>query len=289
MRPTALSDWGAYRHEARYVFRDRRLRDFMSEEVRALTDGVGTWVESCNKSGGFEALARPDVPALTVSHHEYFVTRTGRERFVRAVEAAPAPLYTLCRGADLAEARGLIESRRLGVGRVRQVEVPFFSQRARIGMMLVEVVRPEGAQGRAALEAFWRSAPFPDDDYRAEITTPEPPARMRPGERAQLRFRVRNAGGFTWPARGDGRGMYQVNLGDRWMDSTATHIVNDLDGRASLAEDLPPGGEAELTLRVKAPEAPGDYVLEIDMIHEGITFFIDKGSTTLRMKVRVEP
>jgi hypothetical protein len=289
MRPTALSSWGAYRYETRYIFRDRRLRDFMTEETRALIDGVGVWVESGNKSNGFEALLRPDVPIVNVNHHEYFTTRTGREEFVRAVEPAPAPLYTLCWAGDFAQARELIESRKLAVGRVTPVELPFFSQRGRIGMMLIEVVRPADAEGRAALEAFWRSAPFPDYDYRAEITAADAPARMRAGERAQLRFRVRNAGGFAWPARGDAHGMYQVNLGDRWLDPADGRVVNDLDGRTVLARDLPPGEEVELTLPVKAPAAPGDYVLEIDMIHEAVTFFREKGSTPLRLNVRVEP
>jgi len=288
MRPTAISNWGAYRYEARYVFRDRRLRDFMTEETRALTDGVGAWVVAGNKSSGVEVLINPDAPAVNVNFHEYFATRTGREEFVRAVESAPAPLYVLCWAGDFAQARSLVESRKLAVGRVTPIEVPFFSQRGRVGMMLIEVVRPADAEGRAALEAFWRSAPFPDYDYRAEIEARDAPATLRAGERAQLRFRVRNAGGFTWPARGDSKGMYQVNLGDRWLDPKDGHVVNDLDGRTVLVADLPPGGEVEMTLPVRAPAAPGDYVLEIDMIHEAVTFFREKGSTVLRLNVHVE-
>jgi hypothetical protein len=290
MRPTALTAWGAYRHEARYVFRDRRLRDFAGAEARALLDGVGAWVDACAKANAFESLYAPGVPLLGVNHHEYFTTRVPRERFVRALETAPAPLYTLCMPEDVAEAKRHLESHRLSAGRQTPVELPFFSQRTRVGMMLVEVLRPEGEGGRAALETFWRSAPFPDYEYRAEIEALDAPARVRAGERAALRFRVRNAGGFAWPARGDeGRGTHQVNLGDRWLDASSGRVVNDLDGRTALAADLPPGGEALLTLPVEAPGAPGDYVLEIDMIHEAVTFFRDKGSTPLRLSVRVEP
>jgi hypothetical protein len=156
-------------------------------------------------------------------------------------------------------------------------------------MMLVEVTRPETAEGRAAFEAFRQTAAFPDSDYRAEITAADAPASMRAGERATLRLRVRNLGRSTWPAHGDSRGMYQVNAGDRWLDSTGTRVVNDLDGRRSLADDLRPGEEVELSLDVTAPRTPGEYVLEIDMIHEGVTFFGEKGSRALRMRVRVEP
>jgi hypothetical protein len=289
MRPTALSSWGAYRYEARYIFRDRSLQSFMSEEARTLFDGAHAWVESGVKSTGVEVLIDPHAPVLTVSHQENFATRPARETFVSVVEAAPARMLSLCLPEDLKQARELIESRKLSVGRVVPVQVPFFSQRNRIGMMLVEVTRPAMSEQRNALEAFWKTAAFPDSDYRAEITTADAPASMRAGEHATLRFRVRNLGRSNWPAHGDARGMYQVNAGDRWLDASGASVVNDLDGRRSLPEDLRPGEEVELPLDVTAPRSPGEYVLEIDMIHEGVTFFGEKGSHTLRMRVRVEP
>ena len=156
-------------------------------------------------------------------------------------------------------------------------------------MMLVEAAVPEGEEGRATLEGYWRAAAFRDGDYRAEIVAPGAPQQMRAGERAVLNLRVRNLGGVAWPARGDAHGMYQVNAGDRWLDPATGRVVNDLDGRTALAADIPPGGAAELQLPVTAPKAPGDYLLEVDMIHEGVTFFFEKGSKTLRLNVRVEP
>lgn len=289
MRPTAVSDWRAYRHEARYLFRDRRLKEFMNAETRALFEGVGGWVESGPKSNGVEALIEPDLSIVNVNHHEYFATRDARQLFVRAVESGPQHMLSLCMPEDLAQAREYLKTRGLTFVGARPLQVPFFSQRRPLGMMLVEAALPEGEEGRAALEAFWKSAPHPDYDYRAEVVALDAPTRMRAGERAALRFRVRNAGGFAWPARGDGHGMYQVNLGDRWLDPVTSRVVNDLDGRTALAADLPPGGETELTLPVNAPKEPGDYVLEIDMIHEGVTFFHEKGSQTLRINVKVEP
>jgi hypothetical protein len=289
MRPTALSDFNSYRHEARYLLRDRRLKDFMDAETRALFDGLGSWVETGSKSNGVEALIDPGRPIVNVNHHEYFTTRTARARFVEEVESARAPLYSLCMPEDLAEAKRLLAGRRLAVGRVEPVRLPFFSQRRPLGMMLVEVLRPEGAEGRAALENYWKSAPFPDYEYRARITALDGPAGFRAGERRELHFRVRNAGGFAWPARGDGSVTHQVTLGDRWLEPETSRVVNDLDGRTALAADLEPGGELELALPVTAPRAPGDYVLEIDMIHEGVTFFREKGSKPLRIGVRVEP
>ncbi|HWS89132.1 MAG TPA: hypothetical protein VN282_19325 [Pyrinomonadaceae bacterium] len=288
MRPTALSDWGSYRHEARYVFRDRRLKDFMNAETRAPFEGLRGWVESGPKSNGVEALIDPTLPIVSASHPEYFATRDARQRFVRTVESGPQRMLSFCMPEDLWQAREYVKSRGLTFVGARPIQVPFFSQRRLLGMMLIETRLPEGEEGRATLERFWKAVAFRDQDYRAEIEAQDAPTRLRPGERVELRLRVRNLGPVTWPARGE-RGMYQVNAGDRWLDREGKRVVNDLDGRTALAADVPAGGAAELVLPVTAPKEPGDYVLEVDMIHEGITFFFEKGSKTLRMNVRVEP
>ncbi|HEX8188393.1 MAG TPA: hypothetical protein VF586_08580, partial [Pyrinomonadaceae bacterium] len=289
MRPTALSDWGSYRHEARYLLRDRGLKDFMNAETRALFEGAAGWVESGPKSNGVEALIDPSLPNVTASHPEYFATRNARQHFVRTVESGPRRLLSLCMPEDLAQAREYVKSRGLTFVGARPVQVPFFSQRRALGMMLLEVTPPGGEEGRATLRRFWQSVAFRDQDYRAEIGAAGAPTRLRPGERAELNLRVRNLGPVAWPALGDERGMYKVNAGDIWLDPGTGRVVNNLDGRTGLAADLAPGAETELRLPVTAPPAPGDYVLEIDMIHEGVTFFSEKGSKTLRMNVRVEP
>ncbi len=289
MRPTLLSDWRSYRHEARYLFRDRRLQDFMTAETRALFEGVGGWVESGPKSNGVEALIDPRLSIVNVNHHEYFATRDARQNFVRTIENGPRRMLSLCMPEDLTQAREYVKSRGLSYVGARPLQVPFFSQRRPLGMMLVEAALPEGAEGRATLQRFWQSVAFREQDYRAEIEAPGAPGTFRAGERVVLNLRVRNHGSIPWPARGDTRGMFQVNAGDRWLDAGGVRVVNDLDGRTALAADLPPGGETELQLPVTAPKEPGDYVLEIDMIHEGVTFFREKGSKVLRMNVRVGP
>lgn len=289
MRPTALSDWRSYRHEARYVLRDRRLTDFMPAETRALFEGAAGWIESGSKSNGVEALIDPGRPIVNVNHHEYFATRDARQRFVQTVESGPRRMLSLCLPEDLVQAREYVKSRGLTFVGARPLQVPFFSQRRPLGMMLVEAALPEGEEGRATLRRFWQSAAFRDQDYRAEIEAPGAPATFRAGAPVVLNLRVRNRGPVSWPAHGDASGMFQVNAGDRWLDPLTGRVVNDLDGRTALNADLPPGSETELQLPVKAPKEPGAYVLEIDMIHEGVTFFHEKGSKTLRLNVKVEP
>jgi hypothetical protein len=208
---------------------------------------------------------------------------------VRAINDAPGErIFSLCFPEDFASAQEFIRSRGLEVAGAEAVEVPLFSPAHGIGMMLIRVARPRDPEARAGFDSSWMSAAFPDGDYRAEINwAAPPPASMRAGERATLRLRVRNAGGSAWPSRGDTRGMFQVNAGDRWLDSEGARVVNDLDGRTALRADLAPGAGVELELDVNAPKEPGEYTLEVDMIHEGVTFFREKGSAPLRTRVRV--
>jgi hypothetical protein len=290
MRHTMLH-WREYRNEARQTLRDRSLASYLSEGERARYAGVGAWVVSGWKTAGLEALLNGSAPAIAVSYPEFMTTREAARRFVRAVDEAPAErIYSLCFPEDLAAAKESIRARGLEVVGEERVEVPMFSPAYRMGMMLLRVEPPRDPAARAKFDSSWMSAAFPDDDYRAEISwASPPPASMRAGERATLSVRVRNAGGATWPSRGDTRGMYQVNAGDRWLDASGERVVNDLDGRRAMDADLAPGAEVALQLGVTAPREPGEYVLEVDMIHEGVTFFRERGSRALRARVRVEP
>ena len=78
-----------------------------------------------------------------------------------------------------------------------------------------------------------------------------------------------------------------MSAGNHWLDAQGNTFAND-DGRAPLLSDLRPGDEAELRLVVNAPRRAGDYLLEIDMLQEGVSWFGLKGSKTLRVPVKVE-
>jgi hypothetical protein len=287
MRPTALSDWNSYRYEARFFLRDRRLAAFLGPEEQAALAREAAWAEACPKSSGFEVLLDAGEPVLGVRHHEYLTTRESVNHFVDAAADRPA-FFALCLPEDVAAAKEVAAKRGLEVVGAEPFGLPFFSPRGRIGMMLVEISPPTDPAARAAFNGSWMQFPFPDYDYRAEITAADAPRSMRAGERREIAFAVRNRGGAEWPARGDERGRYQVNLGDRWLDASTDAVVNDLDARTALPADLAPGASVTLKLSVTAPPRPGDYVLEIDMVHEGLTFFREKGSPTLRLPVRVE-
>jgi hypothetical protein len=63
-------------------------------------------------------------------------------------------------------------------------------------------------------------------------------------------------------------------------------LIQD-DGRASLPGEIASGQQCHVTLEISAPADPGEYVLECDVVHEGISWFADKGSEPWRTRMTV--
>ena len=131
-----------------------------------------------------------------------------------------------------------------------------------------------------------RLSPLPFEALRTELRPIDYPAQLHLSQPATIRVVVRNIGNVTWLARERAGDRFQVNLGNHWLDRNGDAVAND-DGRAPLMRDLKPGEEAEFQLTVNAPKEPGEYILEIDMLQEGVSWFGLRGSKTVRMPVRV--
>ena len=125
-----------------------------------------------------------------------------------------------------------------------------------------------------------------DSAYRAKITIPETTKIMEAGSRKVLAVKVRNVSDSTWLSWADSHGKSNIHLGNHWL-SPARKLLTHHDGRAALPRSLYPQMEVELQLTVKAPDEPGDYVMVLDMVLEGVTWFYDKGSEMTELQVHV--
>jgi hypothetical protein len=285
-RPSIVSQPGAYLTEASLALRDHNLRDFFTDDQRALFEPVNTWVETSPESTGIEVLLNPHAPVIAARQPEYFFTREAWRKFISVVEeSAGQKMFSLCLANNLSNAKQTIAQRGLEVGAITPVDLPFFSPRNRIGMMLIEVRIPSEADARSQFESAWMKGAFASSVYREQIVAIDPPQVLRPGEKADIRLKVKNLGNATWPAVGTKDFRYQVNMGNRWFSGGAPAE----DNRAAMKADLAPGAEVEMTLTVNAPRTPGEYTLEIDMVHEGVTWFKERGARPLELHVRVQP
>jgi SAM-dependent methyltransferase len=127
--------------------------------------------------------------------------------------------------------------------------------------------------------------PMPDDAYRAQIKlTTGLPATVT-GAELLATLRLTNTSSQEWRQRDFG----SIRVGNHWFDSTGRYLIVQDDGRAVLPQVLKPGESCDIVLPMVAPSAPGSYQGEIDVVHEGVTWFRDKGSTTVRFDMVVPP
>jgi hypothetical protein len=129
-------------------------------------------------------------------------------------------------------------------------------------------------------------APLPDGAFHVEISVPGIPAIVTKGQALQLRVLIKNAGDTLWPGCERSAGKFQINLGSHWLNANG-QVASKEEGRSPLPADLAPGQETTVSFSVAAPAEPGDYMLELDMLQEGVSWFGLKGSRTYRRRITV--
>lgn len=132
------------------------------------------------------------------------------------------------------------------------------------------------------------TGPLPEGGFKATISVTNPPAQMQPGQKETLTVKVKNTGTVAWPAHGRASdGYYQVNVGDRWYAPKEQFLDKHPYVRSGLPGDLQPGQEVEVQLGITAPDKPGEYTLQVDLVQEMVSWFAEKGSSAPAFKVKV--
>ncbi len=91
---------------------------------------------------------------------------------------------------------------------------------------------------------------------------------------------------MTAPATGCPRRPAALFVANRWIDAKG-QVRQWLDGRAPLPEGLAAGASATIALDVKAPDEKGRWVLEVDLVDEGVSWFQEQGSTPCQLELSV--
>lgn len=123
--------------------------------------------------------------------------------------------------------------------------------------------------------------PLPEDACKVAVEVSEIPAKA-PASHMRLAVRVTNASTRTWRQSP----TYPLNLGNHWRDGDGALIVAN-DGRTLLPRELAPGESADLDLDVRTPETAGRYLLDIDVVQEGVRWFADVAGTCASREVEI--
>jgi SAM-dependent methyltransferase len=136
--------------------------------------------------------------------------------------------------------------------------------------------RPAGEQGP-------RAAPMPDDAYRARIEVHAvPQTAPTPSSVVTVRGTVTNISPRSWSLD-----YGPIGLGNHWLDGRGETMLVQDDGRIPLPSAVGPGEAFEFELEMKAPAKDGEYRCQIDLVHEEVCWFADRGSRSLTFFVRV--
>lgn len=116
-------------------------------------------------------------------------------------------------------------------------------------------------------------------DYGVSYDPAQVQKYMVVGETYTIQVRARNTGSLTWTSR--------FGLSYRWYDRNSGRVVIPNGARDYVRGSVAPGQTYTFSLPVTAPSQPGAYTLVIDMVHEGVTWFGNRGCPVLRAGVDV--
>ncbi len=123
------------------------------------------------------------------------------------------------------------------------------------------------------------------DLYAADWLGCGAPTSVAPEEIFLTAARLRNASQHSWNHRGPAR----VRLSYRWLDAAGKEIPGTGE-RTDLQAAVEPGQDVASWVSVRAPRAPGRYLLELDPLFENVAWFSSRDpEATCRAEVEVAP
>lgn len=143
---------------------------------------------------------------------------------------------------------------------------------------LFRIVRPGGCVYFQMHSHLLAAEPLPPEACRVEISVRSAPAILNPGSHGFITVAVRNVSPLPW--------LSPLALGNHWRDQNRQLIRHD-DGRTELPQ-LASGELAVVNLAISAPDVPGSYDLELDLVQEGVRWFVEAGSALWSVPIRVD-
>jgi SAM-dependent methyltransferase len=140
------------------------------------------------------------------------------------------------------------------------------------------------SHARPLPETFSAPVPMHERAYRAELSLASiPRGSWTAGAQIELLVTVTNHSPEDWDQRAHGA----LRVGNHWVSAhTGAMLVQD-DGRSALPAVMRRGEGVTVAVTVTVPDGGGLYDCELDVVHEGISWFSDRGSRTLKMRVEV--
>ena len=119
-------------------------------------------------------------------------------------------------------------------------------------------------------------------EYSAVITADAGSAASFEAETTEIGLRIRNGGRAAWKSGGKNPCFVSYHVLDG-----KKKVIRYENPRSPLPREMKPGDTAAVEVTVKAPLEAGDYILEFDLLLEGLSWFKDFGSEPLVLPFKV--
>ena len=121
--------------------------------------------------------------------------------------------------------------------------------------------------------------------FAARLELEEGPTTCATNSQIEFRVRVQNSGAVRWKIGSWGeRGT--VRLGAHLLNANEEEVVWDYAGQA-MARELHPDESESVAISFQAPDSPGEYIVEFDMVLEYLSWFEDLGTQTVKHRIEV--
>ncbi|MFC2168524.1 GH36-type glycosyl hydrolase domain-containing protein [Acidobacteriota bacterium] len=119
-------------------------------------------------------------------------------------------------------------------------------------------------------------------EYGASIRAESNKYSIKIGSKLQIDFQLKNTGQQTWSSLAENPCLLSYHL----LDENGGMIRND-NRRFSLPKDILPGQKINFSIDIRSPLEKGRYILEFDLLREGLFWFNDRGSKTRKIDLNV--
>jgi hypothetical protein len=118
--------------------------------------------------------------------------------------------------------------------------------------------------------------------YGVEYQSYSGPTAGPAGRQIEGDLTVSNVGLSAWATDG----THPTNVSYRWLSRDGVTIPTE-QIRTGFPRAILPGQSATVPIKIQTPDQPGRYVLVIDLVREGVTWFSERGVPPLRLSFRV--
>lgn len=117
---------------------------------------------------------------------------------------------------------------------------------------------------------------YSQEQFGVEFASPLLPSFLVIGSEQVFKIKVVNKSSFTWYSGG----ANPVRLGYHFWKQDEDFQVYGSPTRGSLSENVPPGQSTVIELPIRPPDRSGYYIIQLDMVVEGFSWFSAQGAET---------